>query len=143
MQGNSKSSDSLKDSPSFWNFLATVFSYRLWPGMAAWLLHRLTGLFLVLYLALHIMGLRSLADPASFEIYVTTYRNPLFKVAEVLLLGTVAFHAFNGTRIMLQDLFFRSEMHKPLFYAVVGLTAAVTLAGGFPILAPYIAQLLP
>jgi len=107
------------------------------------LLHRLTGLFLVLYLVLHIMGLRSLADPASFEIYVTTYRNPLFKVAEVLLLATVAFHAFNGTRIMLQDIFFRSALQKPLFYAVIVLTVVVTLAGGFPILAPYIAELLP
>ena len=112
--------------------------------MGAWLLHRLTGLFLVIYLVLHIMGLRSLADPASFEIYVTTYRNPLFKAAEVLLLGTVAFHAFNGVRIILQDMFFRSDRQKLLLYWVLVLTVAVTLIGGYPIIYPYfIAPLLP
>lgn len=112
--------------------------------MVAWLLHRLTGLALVLYLAVHIMGLRSLSEPAAFEAYITVYRSHLFKVAEVMLLGSVAFHAFNGVRILLQDLFFRSERQRVLFYAVLALTVTVTLAGGLPILFPYfIAPLLP
>ncbi len=127
----------LKDSPSFSTFLRTAASYRVRPGMAAWILHRLTGLLLVIYLPLHVMGLRSLADPASFEKYVTLYRNPLFKLAEVVLLGVVAFHAFNGIRILLQDLYFRSDTQRVLFYVVLVLTLLVTALVGYPILYPY------
>ena len=112
--------------------------------MVAWLLHRFTGLALVFYLAIHIMGLRSLSDPAAFEVYITLYRNSLFKIAEVMLLGAVAFHAFNGVRILVQDVFFRSERQQVLFYIVLVLTVIVTLAGGVPLIFPYlIAPLLP
>jgi len=130
--------------PSFRTFLSTVFSYRVRSGMAAWILHRVTGLSLVLYLAIHIMGLRSLGNPLAFEAYITGYRNPLFKFAEVMLLGSVAFHAFNGLRIFAQDMYFRSERQKPLFYAVLALTIIVTIIGGLPIIFPYfITPLLP
>ncbi|ACF47258.1 MAG: succinate dehydrogenase, cytochrome b556 subunit [Prosthecochloris sp.] len=131
----------LKASPSFRTFLMTALSYRVKPGMAAWVLHRLTGLLLVIYLPLHVMGLRSLSDPVRFEKYVTLYRNPLFKMAEVALLAVVAFHAFNGIRILLQDLYFRSDTQRPLFYAVVVLTVLVTAVVGYPILSPYIIAL--
>jgi len=130
--------------PSFRTFLSTVFSYRVRPGMAAWILHRVTGLSLVLYLVIHIKGLHSLDNHLAFETYITGYRNPLFKFAEVMLLGAVAFHAFNGLRIFLQDMYFRSERQKPLFYAVLALTIIVTIIGGLPIIFPYfITPLLP
>ena len=144
MQQNIERSGPSRDNPSFRTFLSTASSYKVRAGMAAWLLHRLTGLALVFYLAIHIMGLRSLSDPAAFEIYITVYRSPLFKVAEVMLLGAVAFHAFNGLRILVQDMFFRSERQRTLFYIVLALTVIVTLAGGGPVIFPYfIAPLLP
>ncbi len=112
--------------------------------MWAWLLHRTTGLFLVLFLVAHIIGLTSLKDPAAFEIYVTTFRNPLLKIAEVLLLASIAVHGFNGLRIMIQDLFYRSETQRYLFSLVLFVTIAVTLVGGTALLFPYfIAPLLP
>lgn len=130
--------------PSLRTFLFTAFSYRKRAGMTAWLLHRLTGLSLVLYLVAHILGLRSLADPAAFETYITTFRSPLFKTAEVMLLGSVAFHAFNGLRIMIQDMFYRSENQRRLFYGMLFFSVLVTLSGGLVIVFPYfIAPLLP
>ncbi len=112
--------------------------------MAAWLLHRLTGLALVAYLVMHISGLRALGDPLAFEAYITSYRTLHYKIGEVVLLGAVAFHAFNGVRIVIQDMFFRSERQRFLFYAVLALTVLVTVAGGLPVLFPYlIAPLLP
>ncbi|ANT65995.1 succinate dehydrogenase, cytochrome b556 subunit [Prosthecochloris sp. CIB 2401] len=131
------------DIPSLKNFIATVVSMTPKPGMVAWLLHRLTGLFLVLYLVLHTLGLRSMGDPVAFEKYVTMYRQPLFKFAEFLLLGVVAYHAFNGIRIILQDMFFRSGTERPLFYLVLLLTVMITVVGGYHIIYPYfIAPLL-
>jgi succinate dehydrogenase / fumarate reductase cytochrome b subunit len=144
MQENIERSGQSRNRPSFRTFLFTASSYRKLAGMLAWLLHRFTGLALVAYLVLHIMGLRSLADPAAFEVYVTTYRNPLFKIAEAILLGSVAFHAFNGVRIMIQDAFYRSERQRQLFYGVLVLTFVVTLVGGLSIIFPYfIAPMFP
>lgn len=132
------------EAPSLKNFAVTVVSMTPKPGMIAWLLHRLTGLFLVLYLVLHTLGLRSMSDPVAFEKYVTMYRQPLFKFAEFLLLGVVAYHAFNGIRIMLQDMFLRSGTERSLFYLVLLMTAIVTVVGGYHIIYPYfIAPLLP
>lgn len=112
--------------------------------MGAWLLHRLSGLFLVLYLVFHINGLRALSDPSEFEVYVTVFRSPLFKIAEFMLLIVAAFHAFNGMRILIQDMGFRSDRQRVLFYGVLALTIIVMLAGGVPIIFPYfIAPLLP
>lgn len=137
MENNAERSARLRERPSLRTFLRTLFSWQPLPGLVAWVLHRLTGLMLVVYLPIHVMGLRSLHDPVAFEKYVTLYRNPLFKVAEVVLLFVVAFHAFNGIRIVLQDLYFRSDRQKPLFYAVLLLTFFVTIVVGYPILAPY------
>lgn len=144
MQENSERPGPPGKRPSLRTFLLTAFSYRKHSGMWAWLLHRLTGMALVLYLVAHIMGLRSLNDPAAFEAYITTFRSPLFKIAEVMLLGSVAFHAFNGLRIMIQDMFYRSENQQRLFHGVLFFTFAVTLAGGIALVFPYfIAPLLP
>ena len=144
MQENSERPGSPGKKPSLRTFLFTVFSYRKRAGMSAWLLHRLTGIALVLYLVAHIMGLRSLTDPASFEAYITTFRSPFFKVAEVLLLGSVAFHAFNGLRIMIQDTFYRSENQRRLFYGVMVAAVLVSVFGGLSIVFPYfLAPLFP
>jgi succinate dehydrogenase / fumarate reductase cytochrome b subunit len=137
MQEHSERTGPSGKRPSLRTFLQTAFSYRKRSGMWAWLLHRLTGIALVLYLVLHIKGLHSLPDPVAFEAYISTFRSPLFKIAEVMLLGSVAFHAFNGLRIMVQDMFYRSENQRRLYHGVIMLTAAVTLAGGLSLLFPY------
>lgn len=144
MQENSERKGPSAKNASFRTFLSTASTYRPRAGMVAWLLHRLTGLFLLLFLVAHIIGLMSLNDPAAFEIYVTTFRSPLLKIAEVMLLGSIALHAFNGLRIMIQDLFYRSETQRFLFYLALFLTTIVTLAGGTALIFPYfISPLLP
>ena len=144
MRENSERPGQQGKRPSLRTFVFSALSYRKRAGMSAWLLHRFTGTALVLYLVAHIMGLRSLADPAAFEVYITTFRSPLFKIAEVMLLGSVAFHAFNGLRIMIQDMFYRSENQRRLFYGVFLLSVLVTLAGGLTLVFPYfIAPFLP
>ena len=41
--------------------------YRIRTGMFAWMMHRLTGVGLVVYLIIHIWGLKSLSDPETFN----------------------------------------------------------------------------
>ncbi len=76
-------------------------------GMWAWILHRLTGLGLVLYIFIHIVLMSSslLRGQQAFDAMLRLLmRHPFFEVLDRLLLGAVLYHGFNGIRILLFDL---------------------------------------
>ena len=106
--------------------------YRVRTGMFAWLMHRLTGVGLVVYLVIHIWGLKSLTDPASFNALIAKYHAPIFKVGEFLLLVAVAYHAMNGLRIVLIDFLGWSPNQKRLFWTLGVVTAIIIIVGGYP-----------
>lgn len=124
--------------PSFQNALKRIIGYKWHPGMLAWLLHRVTGIGLVAYLIIHIIGLRALYDPAKFDAVMSTYRSPLFKIGELALLGIVAYHSINGLRIVLIDFLGWTPQQKRLFYATLVISIIIIVLGGYPIIAPYI-----
>lgn len=75
-------------------------------GMWAWVLHRITGLGLVFYILLHtfLMSLSLFQGQEAFDATLSVLMgNPLFEVLDILLLGAVLYHAFNGIRILLFD----------------------------------------
>jgi succinate dehydrogenase / fumarate reductase cytochrome b subunit len=95
-------------------------------GMWAWLLHRVTGLILVFYLFAHIWVISHAQSGAgSFDKLFKTLENPLFVLADVALVGTVLYHAFNGVRIILFDFGVGIEQHKVLYYVLMTLAAVV------------------
>ncbi len=106
--------------------------YRIRTGMFAWMMHRLTGVGLVVYLIIHIWGLKSLSDPETFNALIAKYHSPIFKVGEFALLVAVAYHAMNGLRIVLIDLLGWSPKQKKLFWTLGGVTAVIILVGGWP-----------
>lgn len=76
-------------------------------GMWAWILHRLTGLGLVLYIFIHIILMSSslIRGQKAFDSMLTLLMDhPGFEVLDTLLLGAVLYHGFNGIRILLFDL---------------------------------------
>ncbi len=76
-------------------------------GMWAWILHRLTGLGLVLYIFIHIvlMSLSLLLGQKAFDSMLSLLMgHPFFEVLDTLLLAAVLYHGFNGIRILLFDL---------------------------------------
>ena len=95
------------------NEMALSLAYRaktqVWTtiGMWAWILHRLTGLGLVLYIFIHIvlMSTSLLRGQQAFDDMLTLLmRHPVFEILDTLLLGAVLYHSFNGIRILLFDL---------------------------------------
>ena len=106
--------------------------YRIRTGMFAWLMHRLTGVGLVVYLIIHIWGLKSLSDPETFNALIAKYHSPIFKVGEFALLVAVAYHAMNGLRIVLIDFLGWSPKQKKLFWTLGAVTAVIILVGGWP-----------
>lgn len=67
----------------------------------AFLLHRVSGLGLVLFLPLHFWLLSfAVTDAARLDRFLTLAELPLVKVAEFGLVFLLAVHAFGGLRVM-------------------------------------------
>ncbi len=105
-------------------------------GMLAWVLQRVTGLLLLVYLLIHVHTINKMSQgPAAFDEALVTFRNPVFKLLEIGLLGTVVLHAVNGIRITLVDLGIGAgvDRQRQMFWALtVGVGLLVFLAGAVP-----------
>jgi len=77
---------------------------RGWGFVLTWA-HKVTGLMLVLYMFFHIITLSGLNDPASFASKMRFLDNFLFGFLEWTLAVPVIFHALNGSRLMLYEIF--------------------------------------
>ncbi|MCS6849271.1 MAG: succinate dehydrogenase, cytochrome b556 subunit [Anaerolineae bacterium] len=74
-------------------------------GQILWLLHRITGLGVVIFLGTHIFGMSMAAfNPPLHDAMLAVYKTPLFSVGEILLAACLIFHAVNGTRIAILEL---------------------------------------
>ena len=102
--------------------------------MFAWIVQRLTGLGLVLFIAMHLSSLKKITlSPEAFNHLMETYRSPLFKLAEIGLLAGVIFHGFNGARITTMDLGLESKKQKRFFWMFFGAALLAFAAGVLPI----------
>jgi len=106
--------------------------YRYHTGTIAWILHRLSGLALILYLVLHIWVIHNLDNPAGFDKVMAFLNERLFKVLELGLWGVIIYHAVNGLRIILVDFFGGSREQKKLFWGVVVVGIIMFIAGAVP-----------
>ncbi len=110
------------------------FNYRWYSGSFAWILHRLTGLALTLYLLMHILVISTLDNPEWFDVTMEAVSSPLFKILEIGLLGCILFHAVNGIRLLIIDFGDGARYQKSLFW-VFFVVIVITLAvGGYPLL---------
>jgi len=112
--------------------------YRGGSGQAAWLLHRLTGLGVLLFLLIHILDTGLVLFGA--EIYnkvVKIYTHPLFRVGEVGLAAAVLYHALNGIRITILDFWPElSGKQRQLFYGAVALFVLLFVPSAYLMLKP-------
>jgi succinate dehydrogenase / fumarate reductase cytochrome b subunit len=77
---------------------------RGWPYIASWT-HRITGVMLTLYVLLHILTLSALRNPAYFDDKMKLYASVLPVFFEWLLAVPVIYHALNGGRLILYEIF--------------------------------------
>jgi succinate dehydrogenase cytochrome b subunit len=114
--------------------LVRKYSWQ-YSGMLAWLIQRVSGLLLLFYLFLHVLTINKLSQgPAAFDQAMSFFQNPVFKLLEITLLGTVVVHALNGIRITLIDLGMGREKQRQLFWLLaLGIGGLIFLAGAIPI----------
>lgn len=118
-----------------------LLGYHKFSGSWAWIIHRLTGIGLTVYIIVHIYAVSSLQrGKEAFDTEMKLFSSPFFLFLEWALGALVVYHALNGIRIVLIDLGSGSKYHKPLYYATwtVGIVLLVVMA--ILIFGPHIGQ---
>lgn len=73
-------------------------------GTWSWVLHRLTGLGVLLFFILHVIDTSwAVFYPGMYEHAISIYQTPLFTIGEFGLVFAVVYHAINGIRIAIFD----------------------------------------
>lgn len=112
--------------------------YRGGAGHWAWILHRVTGVAVLLFLLLHILDTALIVfGPRLYNAVVVLYRHPAFRVGEVGLGAAVLYHALNGIRITLVDFYPEWGVYqRKLFYGVMGVFLLLFVPGAYWMLKP-------
>ena len=98
---------------------------RGWPFVLSWA-HRITGILLLLYVCFHLFMLSALKTPAEFDAKMRFLSFFPFVLLEWLLAIPVIFHALNGGRLILYEIF-RSRNDARMIRWVLGLSITYVL----------------
>jgi succinate dehydrogenase / fumarate reductase, cytochrome b subunit len=80
--------------------------YKGHEGQYGWLLHRVTGVAIILFLFAHVVDTAVVGwGPDAYNRVASVYHNPFIRLLELGLVAAVLYHSFNGVRIMLIDFF--------------------------------------
>ena len=111
-----------------------------------YLLHRLSGLGLILYLLLHIIETgQRLSGPEHWAGLMALFTTPFFKYMEYGLFAAFVYHGLNGVRLIITELGYllgkpaqpvypypsSVKRHRPLTYLLMGLAALTIALGGY------------
>ncbi|MEW6041189.1 MAG: succinate dehydrogenase, cytochrome b556 subunit [Elusimicrobiota bacterium] len=109
--------------------------YKKHRGFVLWILMRLTGWGLVLYLFLHLNVTRTLiTNPEKFDSLMELFQSPVFKLGELLLITGLIIHGLNGIKITIMDLGLPSEKEKVFFIIALIAGIAAFFSAAYPIL---------
>lgn len=102
---------------------------RSHPAWWAFLLHRVSGILLTLFLPLHFLTLgTALQGEANFEATLRWIDQPLFKAGEVALVVLLAAHMTGGVRLLMLEFLAWRDWQKTLLAVAAGATLTVGLA---------------
>jgi succinate dehydrogenase / fumarate reductase cytochrome b subunit len=104
--------------------------YKGHPGQYSWILHRITGVAVILFLFMHVVDTALIGwGPEAYNRVTSAYANPVIHLLELGLVISVLYHSLNGLKITLIDFFPRLVSHiKGISLA----TAAVFLLAAIP-----------
>jgi succinate dehydrogenase / fumarate reductase, cytochrome b subunit len=80
--------------------------YKGHEGQWPWILHRITGVAVILFLFAHIVDTAVIGwGPEAYNKVTAAYKNPLVHLLELGLVTAVIYHSLNGLKITLIDFF--------------------------------------
>jgi len=106
---------------------------RGWAFILSWG-HRITGLLLVLYVWFHLITLSALSSPQDYDAKMALFSSPLIVFFEWLLAIPVIFHAVNGGRLMLFEIYGYRDDTAMIRWSFVVSAAYVCLLAVFMLL---------
>jgi succinate dehydrogenase / fumarate reductase cytochrome b subunit len=108
-----------------------VVMYKGQSGMWSWLLHRITGLGILLFLLVHIVDISLLGfGPAVYNEGILLFDSVIVRLLSLALIGAVFLHGFNGLRIMVIDFWRKGVRYQLLMFVIV---MVITVVGFIPI----------
>ena len=104
------------------NLAATVVNslrYRGRDGQWAWMLHRVTGLGVMMFLTLHVIDIFLMtAGQETFEKFLDLYTAAPFRLLESVLIFSVIYHALNGLRVIIIDFWPQVGRHQKILWRI-------------------------
>jgi len=98
-------------------------SSRAHPLWLAYILHRLSGLGLALFLPLHFWVLAmAMTNPSKLDGFLRLTDSTVIKMAEFVLVFLLAVHMFGGIRLMAMEWMPWTHQHKTLAALAVALS---------------------
>ena len=112
--------------------------YKGKTGQWAFVLHRITGFLVFMFILLHVVDISTVNSPSIYNAIHRLYGNVLLRLFEVGLLFGLCYHALNGLRIIMIDFFPDSiKNEKRVFIGIFSLSILLTVVGGVIILKPF------
>jgi succinate dehydrogenase / fumarate reductase cytochrome b subunit len=104
-------------------------------GGWAFILNRLTGLGILLYLFLHLIVLSLLArGPSAWDAFVSIALSPAFLVMDIVLIFGLLVHGLNGIRVTLVGFGLMVDRQKAMFVALMVVGAIALIVAGLRII---------
>ncbi len=118
--------------------LRGAIAYRGGEGMLAWAFHRISGIAVWSFLLLHVIDIFLVgANPEAYDHLLQFYSSPPGRVMETLLGAALFYHALNGMRIVVMDLWPALTAYHRQLWRIVWITFfALGLPGAYIILKP-------
>jgi succinate dehydrogenase / fumarate reductase cytochrome b subunit len=137
-------SKSPRPSPNHLGIKGWVYAGRYSFERYLYVLHRISGLGLVLYLLLHIIETgQRMGGPVRWGALMALFDSPVFRIMEYVVFAGFIFHALNGLRLHFTELGFflgkpaqpiypypsSLKRHRPLTFVLMGLAAVALILG--------------
>lgn len=115
-----------------------LLRYRGREGMVAWAFHRISGIGIWLFVVLHVIDIYLVGgNPAAYNELLAFYGSPIGRIMEVLLGAALLYHALNGLRIIIIDLWPSMTLyHRQIWWASWIIFLVVGIPGMLIILRP-------
>ncbi|MEK6593569.1 MAG: succinate dehydrogenase, cytochrome b556 subunit [Pseudomonadota bacterium] len=105
------------------------FRARSHPAYWAFIVHRVSGLLLSLFLPLHFWALgQALQGEAGLESFLRWTDRPLLKFAETAVVVLLAMHMAGGVRLLMLEFMAWRDWQKSLLAVAAGVSLAAGLA---------------
>jgi succinate dehydrogenase / fumarate reductase cytochrome b subunit len=118
--------------------VATLLRYRGREGMLAWAFHRISGIGIFAFVVLHVIDIYLVGgNPELYDEVLAFYASIPGRLLEVVLGAALLYHALNGLRIIIIDLWpAMTVYHRALWWISWAIFIIVGVPGALIILRP-------